>query len=215
MGASVRAAGAVDELQRFLGAATPGAWVQQAPEHLPELLIDHANCEKKAASTALSLMYRYTEHPALQQRLSPLAREELRHFEQVFDVLRQRDIPYVRLTPARYAAGLRACVASQEPLRLLDTLLVCAVVEARSAERFVALQPVLDGSLEAFYARLLESEARHYRLYLELADELFRDPAQRRERLRPILAADNELITADDTAFRFHSGPLAAGATAT
>ena len=170
-------------LLEFLCIASPESWVRQAPAHLPELLIDHANCEKKAASTALSLLYRYTEHVNLQRRLAPLAREELRHFEQVFDVLRARDIEYTRLSSARYAQSLRECVAPQEPLRLLDTLLVCAVVEARSAERFAALQPVLDASLADFYGRLLESEVRHYHLYLDLAQELFPDAAQRTARL--------------------------------
>jgi len=116
----------------FLSCPTPTAWLEQAIEHKAELLIDHANCEKKAAGNAMSLLYRYVDRPELLDKLSKLAREELLHFEQVIAYMRTQDIEYVHITPATYAGSLRGCIATHEPWRLVDTLIVGAVVEARS-----------------------------------------------------------------------------------
>lgn len=194
------------EVLEFLDCRTPDAWFEQAPAHLSELLIDHANCEKKAAGTALSLLYRYVDRPELLRTLSRLAREELRHFEQVLTHLAAREIDYVHLSASRYAAGLRAAVRPREPERLVDTLLVGAIVEARSCERFVGLIEVLPEGLGGFYRRLLDSEARHYGQYLGLARRYAEAPID--ESLERLLALDRELITAPDKEFRFHSGPL-------
>jgi len=205
----------VDAVLRFLGSRTPAAWLAQAPEHLHELLVDHANCEKKAAGTALSLLYRYTDHPELLRPLSRLAREELKHFEQVVAELARLGLAYPPLSPSRYAAGLRRLVRSHEPVRLVDTLLCAAVVEARSCERFLGLVDVLEAPLAGFYERLLASEARHFELYLGFAERLYEDarpgPGESlAERLALFLAEDRRLIALPDSAFRFHSGPLAA-----
>lgn len=192
-------------IEAFLYCPTPAAWVQWALENPAVLLIDHANCEKKAASTALNLMYRYVGHHRLLQRLSRLAREELRHFEQVIALMRDRDIDYPQLSASRYAGELRKLVRNQEPGRLVDTLLVGAIIEARSCERFAALVPHLDSELAAFYASLLKSEARHFTDYLKLAEELgsAEDVA---ERLPLLLRRECELVTTADQEFRFHSG---------
>lgn len=196
-------------VRAFLPCATPDAWFQQAANHLDVLLIDHANCEKKAAGNALSMMYRYVEHAPLLQRLSRLAREELRHFEQVHDLLCAMGIPYRTLTAARYAAGLRARVAAHEPARLVDSLVVSAIVEARSCERFAGLVEVLPDPVATLYRGLLASEARHYRAYIELARTL--DAARVAEVLPGLQAREADLVTAEDTEFRFHSGPLPVG----
>jgi len=190
----------------FLNCRTPAAWFAQAPDHLAELLIDHANCEKKAAGTALSLMYRYVDKPHLLRTLSRLAREELRHFEQVHAHLAARGIDYVHLKSSRYAAGLRRAVRTSEPGRLVDILLTGAIVEARSCERFHGLIDVLPPALSEFYRRLVDSEARHFGQYLNLAERYAGDPFD--DRLELLLAIDEELICASDTMFRFHSGPL-------
>ena len=108
-----------DPIRAFLLCETPSAWVDWALENPDILLIDHANCEKKAASTALNLMYRYVDHHRLLQKLSRLAREELRHFEQVIAIMQRRGVPYIQLSAARYAGELRQCVRSHEPARLL------------------------------------------------------------------------------------------------
>lgn len=195
----------ITPIRAFLLCATPQAWVDWALANPDILLVDHANCEKKAASTALNLMYRYVGHHRLLTRLSRLAREELRHFEQVIALMKARGVDYPQLSAARYAGQLRQGVRSHEPARLIDTLLVGAIIEARSCERFAALVPVLDEELAAFYASLLKSESRHFMDYLKLAEELGSKEEVAR-RLPVLLQAERELIESTDTEFRFHSG---------
>ncbi len=195
----------LDDLLAFLPCETPDAWIETALENPDILLIDHANCEKKAASTALNLMYRYVDNFALLNKMSRLAREELRHFEQVIAIMKDRGIDYYPLSASRYASGLRVCVSHHEPLRLIDTLIVGAFIEARSCERFAKLAPCLDPELEKFYLSLLKSEARHYRDYLTLARKAANgEPVD--DRIQAIRAAEQELIESPDTEFRFHSG---------
>ena len=141
----------------FLPCRTPAAWVEVAVESLPVLLIDHANCEKKAAATAMSLMHRYTENTVLLNKMSRLAREELRHFEQVLKLMTQRGIRYETVTASRYAQSLHASVRKKEPHKLIDILIVGALIEARSCERFAALAPHVDQELGDFYRSLLKS----------------------------------------------------------
>ena len=195
---------ALDELQNFLGCQTPDSWIERAKSDIPLLLVDHANCEKKAASTALNLMFRYVDKPRLLKKLSKLAREELRHFEQVLAIMEQRGIDYPHIGPSRYAGGLRQHVATHEPEKLIDTLIVGAFIEARSCERFAKLAPHLDDELNEFYHSLLKSEARHYRDYLVLAEYYAqRDISERVDFFRDI---ERQLIVEEDTEFRFHSG---------
>ncbi|MEM9742611.1 MAG: tRNA-(ms[2]io[6]A)-hydroxylase [Pseudomonadota bacterium] len=197
-------------LRDFLHVVTPEAWLDWAVSDLSTLLIDHANCEKKAASTALALMFRPQLEPLELHRLSRLAREELRHYEQVLDLLTGRGIRLKPLSPSRYAGGLRDAVSPNEPERLLDTLLVSALVEARSCERFAALAPRLPEDLSEFYRRLLASEARHFESYLTAARRLADDAALRvDERLAMLLDREAELILTPDRELRFHSGPPA------
>jgi tRNA-(ms[2]io[6]A)-hydroxylase len=195
---------AFDEVQ-VLCAPTAQRWFDVAAERWQELLVDHANCEKKAASTALSLIFTYAEDFALTERLSRLAREELRHFEQVQKFMRELGVSFMRLSPARYAEGLRRSLRKDEPQRLLDLLLCGALIEARSCERFVGLAPHLAQPLAGFYAGLAQSEARHQQLYLRLAEQRAgNEPWQ--ERLRELSSIEAELATSPDPQFRFHSG---------
>ena len=196
-------------VRAFLPCATPDAWVSAALANPELLLIDHANCEKKAASTALNLMYRYTEHSSLLHKMSRLAREELRHFEQVFAIMQRRGIAYSAVSASRYASALRAEVRSNEPERLIDTLLVGALIEARSCERFAALIPHLDEELAGFYTSLLKSEARHFQDYLAIAASLT-DAASIEHQLMHLKQVEARLICEPDTEFRFHSGVPAA-----
>jgi tRNA-(ms[2]io[6]A)-hydroxylase len=191
-----------------LRAPTPASWVDYAAEHWAELLLDHASCEKKAASTALSLMFAYPEDRGLVSALSRLAREELRHFEQVEAMMRARGVPFARQQPGRYAAGLRAGVRSKDPGRKLDLLLVGALIEARSAERFRLLAPRLPSPLAEFYSSLERSESRHFELYLRLATAADPSPdgVERTQRLAELAAAEASLATEPDPQFRFHSG---------
>ncbi len=192
-------------LREFLGCSTPDAWIDWALANPELLLIDHANCEKKAASTALNLIFRYTERPTLLHKLSRLAREELRHFEQVLSIMERRGIDYTTIGAARYASGLRVGVRSSEPGRLVDTLVVGAVIEARSCERFAALAPHLDPELGDFYRSLLKSESRHFRDYLTLAEQAS-NPEEVARRVDVFLALEVPLIQDEDVEFRFHSG---------
>ena len=193
-------------IAQYLRVPTPEAWLKSAVSNADLLLIDHANCEKKAASTALSLLYRHVEKPSLLQRLSRLAREELRHFEQVARVIEERGIAYRHVSASRYAGALKKIVRSHEPQRLVDTLLVASVIEARSCERFALLADVVDVQLAGLYRSLLDSEKRHFDVYRQLALE-YGDEKDVRARIDVILEEENNFITTADKEFRFHSGP--------
>ena len=189
----------------ILLAPTPQRWFDVAAERWRELLVDHANCEKKAASTALSLIFAYPEDMALTDKLSRLAREELRHFEQVQKLMQELHVPFVRMQPSRYAEGLRSAIHRSEPARLLDLLLCGALIEARSCERFEGLAPKLTDPLRGFYSGLAVSEARHQNLYLRLAEQRA-GAIDWRTRLQQLAAIEADLVTSPDEQFRFHSG---------
>jgi tRNA-(ms[2]io[6]A)-hydroxylase len=191
----------------ILAAPTPVEWFEHAPAQRDVLLVDHANCEKKAASTALGLMFSYADDAALGVSLSRLAREELRHYEQVVRLMRDLGVPYARLSPSRYAGGLRAALRREEPDRRLDLLLCGALIEARSCERFAGLVPRLEPRIAEFYAGLEAAESRHRRLYVDLAAaDAARTGADWPRRLAELAAVEAELVTSPDRQFRFHSG---------
>ena len=194
----------LDEIYSFLPCQTPDAWIQAALTNQDIMLIDHAHCEKKAASTAMTLMFRYVDRPDLLNKMSRLAREELIHFEQVLEIMEERGITYDHMSPARYAGGMRASVRTSEPGRLIDTLIVGAFIEARSCERFAKLAPYLDDTLAKFYRSLLKSEGRHYQDYLGLAEDYAGEPID--ERVEHFRQIEKELIESEDSEFRFHSG---------
>lgn len=198
---------ALEEIEKFLPCKTPQRWLENAVENPELLLIDHANCEKKAASTALNLIYRYVDNFDLLNKMSRLAREEMRHFEQVIAIMKRRNIPYQQISASRYATKLRELVRSDDPHRLVDILIVGAIIEARSCERFARLAPYLDPELESFYLSLLKSEGRHYRDYLNLAKNIA-SVEEIEQRLSLFLEAEQPLIERTDKEFRFHSGPV-------
>lgn len=194
----------IPEIKAFLRCKTPHSWIEWALEHPEELLLDHANCEKKAAGTALTLMFRYSEREELQQYLSRLAREELRHFEQVTALMKKRGIRYRQLSASNYAKRLHTHIAPQEPDKLIDTLIVGAFIEARSCERFYRLAPYLDDELKRFYMSLLKAEARHFEGYLRMAELYAKQSIE--ERVAFFADIEREAILTQDTVFRFHSG---------
>jgi tRNA 2-(methylsulfanyl)-N6-isopentenyladenosine37 hydroxylase len=194
------------ERPSILEAPTPQEWVEDALSHLPELLLDHANCEKKAASSALALMFAYAEDTRLALALSRLAREELRHFEQVQKALGALGVAFARQRPGRYAHELRSVLRTGEPGRKLDLLIAAALIEARSAERFELLAPRVPAPLAALYEELSACEARHFELYVDLARAAA--PAEWRPRLEVLAAREAQLATTADRLLRFHSGPL-------
>ena len=197
-------------LEEFaLASATDPAWTERAVAGLDELLVDHAHCEKKAAGTALNLIFRYPRHAALLEPLSRLAREELVHFEQVLAILRARGVAFAAQKAAPYAGRLRAETRADDPDRLVDALLCSALIEARSCERFALLVgAVREPALRDFYAGLHTAEARHHRVYVELAAS-----AAAREALLArhgeLAAREAEILATTPLCARMHAGALA------
>ncbi len=192
----------------LLRVATPAAWMNQACASTNVLLIDHANCEKKAASTALALMFAYAEDLELTDKLSRLAREELRHYEQVAKLMRSLGVTPLRLAPGRYAERMRRLVAKSEPHREVDLMICGAFIEARSCERFAALAPVIGAPLGDLFQGLHNAEARHHKVYMDLARRAGKRAGVALEpRVEEFAVLEAELITLPDPVFRFHSGP--------
>ncbi len=207
--ATARATPMATAAEALLAAPTPVAWFEAAVTRVPELLLDHANCEKKAASTAIALMFAYADDAPLARELSRLAREELRHFEQVEALMGRIGIRHERQSPGRYGAGLRAAVRRDGMARKLDLLLAGALIEARSCERFAGLAMRLPEPVAALYAGLQASEARHTGQYLGWARRCAAQSGEPdwQSRLAALAAVEAELATAPDARFRFHSGP--------
>ena len=196
----------------LLRVPTPAAWVEAACASPDVLLIDHANCEKKAASTALALMFAYAEDLELTDKMSRLAREELRHYEQVAKLIRKLEVAPLRLAPGRYAERMRRLVAKAEPLREVDLMICGAFIEARSCERFAALARAIGAPLKDLFEGLHNAESRHYRVYLDLARRAAKRAGASLEiRVDAFAALEAGLITQPDPVFRFHSGPPEAG----
>jgi tRNA 2-(methylsulfanyl)-N6-isopentenyladenosine37 hydroxylase len=195
-------------LNSLLCVSTPAAWVAEACAHSDVLLIDHANCEKKAASTALALMFAYAEDLHLADKMSRLAREELRHYEQVAKLMRSLNVVPRRLAPGRYADRLRRLVARSEPQREVDLMICGAFIESRSCERFGALVPAVDKPIADLFEGLHGAEARHFKVYLDLGRRAAaRADIDWQRRVDAFAALETELVTSPDPVFRFHSGP--------
>ena len=193
-------------IHTFLGCKTPSVWLEVASqsENLALIIQDHANCEIKAANTAIKLMFRYGCYADLQIKLAQLVREEMLHYEQVLEIMLKRGQVWQTLPAGRYAGALRKKMNPHEPEALVDVLIVGAFVEARSCERFAALIPYVDDELARFYKYLLKSESRHFEDYLSLAQTISEhDITPRIEIFRQLEA---ELITTPDEQLRFHSG---------
>jgi tRNA 2-(methylsulfanyl)-N6-isopentenyladenosine37 hydroxylase len=188
-----------------LAAATNPDWAARAVGSLDEVLLDHAHCEKKAASSAVSLLFRYPERHRLATALARLAREELRHFEQVLGLLSARGLRLRHLEPSPYAAGLMRAIRAHEPERLLDTLLCLALIEARSCERLSLLADALpDAELAGLYRGLLASEARHHATYVALARDVA-PSADVRARLHELALHEAAVLAAVPAMARIHA----------
>ncbi len=182
-------------------------WLAQVDTHLDELLIDHAHCERKAASTAMNLINAYTEHRGICQEMKRIVEEELEHFEMVLDLLDRRGVTFRRLASGPYGRELTRLVRPQEPDRAVDRLLVASLIEARSCERFQLLSERVrsqDQELADFYAGLFESEARHHTTYVRLAED-FADRDVVRSRLDQLSSEESEIIARGSELPRMHS----------
>lgn len=184
---------------------TKSEWVEQAIANLDIILLDHSHCERKAAGVALNLMFRYPSNTKLVRMLTAIAREELEHFEQVNQWLERRGVSLGPLAAPPYGAGLNAQIRRDEPMRLLDTLLVCGLIEARSHERLGLLADRCpDRELAEFYQSLMASEARHYGIYWILADTYF-DRSEVMERLEELASVESNLLATLHPEPRIHS----------
>jgi tRNA 2-(methylsulfanyl)-N6-isopentenyladenosine37 hydroxylase len=184
---------------------TSDRWIEQALANLDEILLDRSHCERKAASTAINLMFRYPARTKLVRQLTAIAKEELEHFELVNQILEERNVPLAPLNAPPYGSSLTACIRRPEPFRLLDSLLVFSLIEARSHERLGLLsQHLPEPKLAAFYRSLMASEARHFGTYWLLADTYFdRDRVQ--SRLGELADIESEILATLHPEPRIHS----------
>lgn len=190
---------------RYLQTPTSTDWIEQAIAHIDIILLDHSHCERKAAGVALNLLCRYPSSVELVHQLTAIAKEELDHFQLVNQILERRGIALAPLTPPPYGAGLKAQVRRLEPERLLDSLLVSGLIEARSHERLGLLSAHLpDRELARFYQSLMASEARHYGIYWVLATTYF-DREVVQSRLAELAAVESGLLAHLHPEPRIHS----------
>lgn len=195
----------ISHIYQFLGCQTSKQWLAVAKNNLPLLLQDHANCEKKAAGTAMNLIFRYEFHRELQEKLAQLVREEMLHYEQVITLMKERGIDWFHLPAGRYAKGLLKHKRTFEPAAMVDVLIIGAFIEARSCERFCALADVIDDEkLARYYKYLLKSESRHYEDYIALARSISDEDID--ARIAFFREVERELIDSPDDELRFHSG---------
>ncbi len=188
-----------------LQSTSSARWLYQVDQHLNDILIDHAHCEQKAASTAMDLMFDYVENEDLCREMSEIVREELEHFQLVRDLLKQRGVRFHRLKPGTYGRQLKELVRRVEPHRAVDRLLIGALIEARSCERFVLLRDHLqDVQLKEFYGSLYESEARHHATYVRLARH-FASDSDVNARLQELAMAEAAIIATGCELPRVHS----------
>lgn len=188
-----------------LTAATPPRWLEQVSSHLDELLIDHAHCEKKAAGVAMNLLFAYVENPDLCRAMTDIVQEELSHFHLVLGILQARAIAFRKLSPSSYGERLHGLIRKAEPQRAVDRLLIAALIEARSCERFGILRDGLpDRELADFFGGLFESEARHHATYVRLARTFAPEDAVR-TRLRELAEAEAGIMMQGDPVARMHS----------
>lgn len=188
-----------------LKAPTDASWLAQVDENLEEILIDHAHCEKKAAGTAMNLIFHYVENIELCREMTEIVNEELEHFHMVIELLEKRGIRFRRLKPSQYGNRLHELVRKSEPERAVDRLLVAGLIEARSCERFQALaEHVDDPELAKFYQSLFESEARHHTTYTRLAHHFAAEEVVLR-RLEELYEAEAQIMAEREPLPRMHS----------
>ena len=177
----------------MLQSKTDPAWVKLAVARFNEVLVDHAHCEKKAAAHALSLLSTWPEVPGLPRAMARLAREESGHLAQVIALCEKRGLPLGRDLGDPYAQGLIKLLRNPRELRLLDQLLVSALIEDRSRERLELLaEHLADPELKAFYGRLAASEKGHGSLFVRLAKQVA--PEEAPTRLAELAAAEARLV---------------------
>lgn len=195
---------AITPVLEFLRCRTPQVWLDRALQELEVILLDHAANELKAAQSAMTMMAKNPTKLDLLNKMSRLAREELVHFEQALKILKKRGIIYRPLKASSYASKMARHVRKEQRENFIDTLIVGAIIEARSCERFDALAPFLESDLNKFYLSLLKSEARHFKDYLTLAQSYAEEDIT--PRVEFFLGVEEKAILSPDKLFRLHSG---------
>ncbi|WP_036481433.1 tRNA-(ms[2]io[6]A)-hydroxylase [Myxosarcina sp. GI1] len=181
------------------------AWLQQTLANLDVVLLDHSHCERKAAGAAINLMFRYPAHHHLVRQLTAIAKEELEHFELVNQWLETRKISLAPLNSPPYGAKLKSQIRHAEPERLLDSLMVSALIEARSHERLnLIAEHCPERDLAKFYRSLVASEARHYGIYWLLADR-YSEREILNQRLEELATFESEILATLHPEPRIHS----------
>lgn len=188
-----------------LSVSTDDLWLQKAVNNLDLLLIDHAHCERKAAQNAMTLIFKFPNLPNMVTKLSKIVREEMVHFERVLRFLKQRKITFRGLKSGGYATHLGTCVSQDDPqARLIDQLLIAAIIEARSCERLGLLAPLLPKDIGQYYSKLHDAEARHCTTFIEMANAIANEDTS--IRLKKLSMHEAHWLTQSDPCFRFHSG---------
>ena len=190
---------------KYLSSLSSKSWLELALSNPIEILIDHAHCERKAAGVAIQLMFRYPSEPDLAEVLSPIAREELEHFEKILFLLKDLGHSLKALKPPPYGAELAKCVRKEEPYRMLDSFLIAGLIEARSHERLSLLALNFEHkSFKLLYESLLESEARHFGIYWKLAQTKF-SKNETNKRLEELSNIESEILSQTFALPRIHS----------
>ena len=190
---------------KYLSSSTSNEWIKLALSNPIDILIDHAHCERKAAGVAIQLMFRYPSEPNLAEVLSPIAREELEHFEKILYFLKDLGHSLKALKPPPYGSELAKHIRKEEPKRKLDSLLIAGLIEARSHERLSLL--ALNFEKESFkllYKSLLESEARHFGIYWKLAQTKF-SKDETYQRLDELSMIESKILSQTFSLPRIHS----------
>jgi tRNA-(ms[2]io[6]A)-hydroxylase len=174
--------------------STPENWVQVILDDFDTFLADHANCERKASALAMSLVVKYPQRTEITAPLIAIAREELEHFEQVYEVMCKRGVALAKDEPDPYVNALGAQMRHGRDERLLDRLLVSSVVECRGAERFrIVAEALTDDDLRLFYTTLWKAETKHGHQFVDMALRCFADDAVY-PRLQQLMQAEADII---------------------
>ena len=190
---------------QYLSSLSSEKWINLALANPIEILIDHAHCERKAAGVAIQLMFKYPSDQELSQVLSPIAREELEHFEKILYFLKDRGYELKALQPPPYGSELSKNIRREEPNRMLDSFLVAGLIEARSHERLSILSlNFKDPNYKELYNSLLESEARHFGIYWKLALRRF-SKKDVFKRLNLLATKETEILSETFSLPRIHS----------
>jgi len=190
---------------KYLSSLTSDDWIHLALSNPIDILIDHAHCERKAAGVAIQLMFRYPAEPNLAEVLSPIAREELEHFEKILYFLKDLGHSLKAIKPPPYGAELAKNIRKEEPNRMLDSFLIAGLIEARSHERLSLLALNSENkSFKFMYESLLESEARHFGIYWKLANTKF-PKEETYKRLDELSKVESEILSKTFFLPRVHS----------